>query len=120
MGAIIASFLASKFPVRGLVLPAPPFRSLAEILVNQQKYILDRARISARHKKAILLKFKEDLKSQRMSENSSGEASLTNRFFDDYKKYDIRNIISNVTCPILIIQGDKDFQTRTREMLPLI
>ncbi|MGN1343460.1 MAG: alpha/beta hydrolase [Traorella sp.] len=89
MGGVIASYLASKYPVEKLILISPAF-----IHFNIENY----ANMAIKTGKKML------------SSSDETKPSLPKNFYGDFvdcvKEH--KNDIKKVTCPVLIIQGDED------------
>ena len=94
MGGVIASYLASKYPIEKLILIAPAF-----IHFNIENY----AGIAIKTGKKLL------------SGNDEGKPSMPRNFYSAFmgcvKEH--KNDIRKVNCPVLLIQGDED------EVIPL-
>lgn len=97
MGGVIASYLASKYPVEKLILIAPAF-----IHFNLENY----TNIAIKSGKKLLTKKEAE------SSTPSLPKSFYSGFMDCVKEY--KNSIQNVTCPVLILQGDDDEVIPTR------
>lgn len=90
MGGVIASYLATQYPVKKLILIAPAFIHFS--LENYTNIVINEAAKLVRKDKK--------------SDKPSMPKSFYNGFLDIVKEY--KNSIAQVTCPILILQGDED------------
>lgn len=91
MGGVIASYLASKYAVRKLVLVAPAF-----IHFNLENYT------------TMLIKGANQLLSSKKEYDLKPKMPLSfyNGFLDCVKQY--KHTIEKVSCPVLILHGDSD------------
>lgn len=97
MGGVIASYLATRFPVKKLILIAPAF-----IHFNLENYT------------NIVIKSASVLLSSKVDEVKKDSLPKTfySAFLDCIKQ--LKSSISEVTCPVLLIQGDDDEVIATR------
>ncbi len=103
-GALVASVIAQRHPTRALVLMAPPFRPLREILVDQIDHIMKNTRAS-----------------EKMSEDAINEyLKLYDNLAKEYAKHGIVENLRSSSFPTLLIQGDKDYQVSyEKDVMPL-
>lgn len=90
MGGVIASYLATLYPIKKLVLISPAFIHFS--LENYTNIVIN---------EASKLVFKE-----KKSEGISMPKSFYNGFLEIVKEH--KNSIAQVKCPILLLQGDDD------------
>jgi hypothetical protein len=100
-GELAPSIAIADGSLRGIVLMAPPALPLEQILVQQTLHFAtpsNRARLEAREKR--------ELANIESGKNSSFFATWLRSTFG----IDPATLIARVPCPILILQGTKDFQ----------
>ena len=98
MGGVLASYLASKYPVKKLILVAPAFlhfniENYASLVIKGANHLLNSGK-------------NEDEKKPSMS------TAFYTSFLDCVKH--LKGAIVDVSCPVLIIQGDNDAVISTR------
>lgn len=97
MGGVIAAYLATQYPVKKLILIAPAF-----IHFNIENY----TNIVIKSASVLLSSKNEEVKKVSLPK------SFYSSFLDCVKH--LKSAISDVTCPVLLIQGDDDEVISTR------
>ena len=118
-GAETAPILAAERPgIAAIVLMAPPGRSILEIIADQNRMELEKRGLAQdelekqmKEVRAFLAKLGSDEPIDPASIDENERAALASRpWFQSHAKQDPIATIKKVKCPVLILQGAKDFQ----------
>jgi pimeloyl-ACP methyl ester carboxylesterase len=109
---------AEEGGLRGLVLMAPPGRSVDRLILDQIKTLGRRSGKSEEKIKADLEKQREYFEwIRKPGEWKKGEVpdellrlKRKRRWFQEHMASDPREVVARVKCPVLLLQGGKDFQ----------
>lgn len=117
LGAMLAPRIATAAgeTVRGLVLLAAPARSLEQSIIDQTRYLAALDGTVSDDEKAMIASF-EDLaarvKTVRASDPplSAGPLSAPASYWVDLRDYDATTAAAKIAKPMLILQGERDYQ----------
>jgi pimeloyl-ACP methyl ester carboxylesterase len=118
-GAETAPILAAERPeIAAIVLMAPPGRPIAEIILDQNRLELEKRGLAKeelekqlQEVRAFLAKLASDEPIDSASVDENERTALASRaWFQSHAKQDPIATIRKVKCPVLILQGAKDFQ----------
>jgi pimeloyl-ACP methyl ester carboxylesterase len=118
-GAETAPILAAERPdIAAIVLMAPPGRSILEIIVDQNRTELEKRGLAKDELEKQMKEVREFLAKLASAEpidpasmDENERAALANRaWIQSHAKQDPIATIRRVKCPVLILQGAKDFQ----------
>ncbi len=116
-GGETAPILAVEKPeLAAIVLMAPPGRPIVQIIEDQNRLELEKAGLAkdAIEKQLVLLRafFAKLAGDEPMTATSEGErtAIASRNWFRSHAKFDPIATIRKVKCPVLVLQGEKDFQ----------
>ena len=110
-GELAPSLAAAGAPVRGIVLMAPPAISIDKIMLQQATYGLS----GKRKQDALAAQEHENLAIRTGVYQGPGAAWMRSSF-----GIDPADVIKRVPCPILILQGGKDFQVLATDLPRLV
>ena len=111
-GELAPSLAASGAPLRGIALMAPPAIPLDQILIQQTS----RGLTGAAKTKAIADEQKQIAMVKAGTANPFGAGPWLRSSF----RIDPAEVIKKVPCPILILQGGKDFQVLAKDLPRLV
>ncbi len=114
LGAYLLPEIAKENPeVSGLIMMAPPARPLAEVMVDQLRYISKLSPQSAEEIQKILDKLtlieKHELNPQEFVMGAPAS------YYYELEKYDPVKILRTLSKPVLICQGGKDYQVTRKD-----
>ena len=118
-GAETAPILAVERPeIAAIVLMAPPGRPIQEIIADQNRLELEKQALGKdeiekqmKEVRAFLAKLASDEPMDATNASAEERTALASRkWFQSHSKHDPLDTIEKVKCPVLILQGAKDFQ----------
>ena len=110
-GELAPSLAAGGAPVRGIALMAPPAIPLDQILLQQATHGLS----GKRKQDALTAQQRDNIAIKNGAYQGAGAAWLRSSF-----GIDPAAVIKQVPCPILILQGGKDFQVLASDLPRLV
>ena len=112
-GAVDAVMLAQRTPLTALVLIAPPFRPVPQVLAEREVKLHETPELEAERRMNLLLAV--------FKGNASAETQIPDRIVELYRhakariltasEIDMAKALVNVDEPIAVFQGLKDFET---------
>nr|QNO54991.1 hypothetical protein KIHMDPCI_00002 [Methanosarcinales archaeon ANME-1 ERB7] len=115
-GGYLAPRIAARDEnISGLILLAAPARSLPDLIIEQTEYLASRdGKIDEKEVKS-LEEVKEQAKKVKELNISTGEILLgaPKSYWEDLSDYDPVNVARNLSRPILILQGERDYHVTT-------
>lgn len=116
LGAMAAPLIASKSKaVNGIILLAGNARPLEDLLVEQYTYIYGLDSLDASEKKEIAIlvtqvKTIKDPKLLKIAKKEELPLGLTSFYWQSFTKYNQTQIAKKLKQPILVLQGERDYQ----------
>ncbi|MCX7846238.1 MAG: alpha/beta fold hydrolase [Dictyoglomaceae bacterium] len=117
LGGMLAGRIASlSKDVSGLIIMAGPTRPLEDLIWDQINYIFNLDGILTDEEKFQLSAIKleiDKIKDPNLEQKYPPSLNILNapvKYWADLKKYDPVNILSSLNIPVLILQGERDYQ----------
>jgi len=121
-GAIVPNIAKEDPRVKKLILLAAGIRRFAQISIDQNLYVASITELSEQQKQALeqaLVFFKMVLEHKIPAETQI-QPGLYVAYMYDFDKYEPMPVLKNLNIPILVVQGEKDFQaTMEGDFLPM-
>lgn len=122
LGAMCAPLIAKKSKaVQGIVLLAGPARPFETVLMEQYKYLFDLDSILDKDEKKMLddlenqIKNVSDPKTLKKAKATELPLNLPSYYWQSVKKYDMVKTAKDLSQPILILQGERDYQVTMKD-----
>lgn len=116
LGAMCSPFIASKSKqVNGIILLAGNARPLEDVLLEQYNYIFGLDSIGDEEKKelekiASQVKIVKDSKALKLAKAEDLPLNLDSQYWQSLVKYNQVQVAKKVKQPILVLQGERDYQ----------
>ncbi|MFW6262821.1 MAG: alpha/beta fold hydrolase [Thermotogota bacterium] len=118
-GTVVPKIATCSERVDGLILLAPGVRRLAQISMDQNRYVKDHFGISDEQIKQVEQLFTK-IMNHELTEDFQIQAGLTARYYYEMDEYAPLEDLSQFEKPVLVLQGEEDFQTTMEgDFLPL-
>lgn len=118
LGAMLAPMIASQSQsISGLIMMAAPTRKLEDLVLEQMEYIYSLKETISDDEQNFLtdLKSKVDSLKNKTLPHSAPIIGIPASYFYDLGKYDQVKIAKEMKLPILILQGERDYQVTTED-----
>jgi dienelactone hydrolase len=121
LGAMCAPLIASKSKdVSGVILMAGPARAMEDLIVEQYEYLsaIDtsnkaiKAELPSLRQKAAIIK---DPKALKKAESKDLPLGIPAYYWQSLQKYDLLKISKKIKQPILVLQGERDYQVLMKD-----
>lgn len=113
LGAMLAPLIASQSQtVNGIIMMASPARKLEDLVLEQMEYIYSLKETISENEQNILadLKLKVDSIKNKILPPTASIIGIPAIYFYDLGKYDQVETAKDLKLPILILQGERDYQ----------
>lgn len=118
LGAMLAPQIATfEKNITGLIMLAAPARSLEDLMYNQTIYLSELDGVIDDNETLVINMTKDALEKIKSLNISEDEKVLTvyKAYWEYLNKYDQVNTADNLTIPILLLQGKRDYQVTYEE-----
>lgn len=120
LGAMMAPRIAQlDGRLAGVIMMAAPARPFEDIVLEQEEYLLPQQASKEQSEKGIKAtrEFVERIKKHQYSDSTSPELlfNLPGKYWDYLRLYDQVKTAEILTVPMLLLQGDKDYQVSPKE-----
>ena len=118
LGAMVAPMIASQSQtIRGIIMMAAPTRKLEDLVLEQMEYIYSLKETISDDERSFLtdLQLKVDSLKNKTLPSSIPIIGIPASYFYDLEKYDQVKTAKDLKLPILILQGDRDYQVTTED-----
>ena len=118
LGAMVAPLIASQSQsICGIIMMAAPARKLEDLVLEQMEYIYSLKGTISEDERNFLsdLQLKVDSLKNRTLSPSTPIIGIPASYFYDLAKYDQVKIVNGLKLPILILQGERDYQVTMKD-----
>jgi len=118
LGAMMAPQIATfEENITGLIMLAAPARSLEDLMYNQTVYLSELDGVIDENESLVINMTKDALEKIKSLNISEDERVLTvyKAYWEYLNKYDQVKTVDNLTIPILLLQGKRDYQVTYEE-----
>ncbi len=118
-GTVVPKIGTASDLVDGIILLAPGIRRLAQISLDQNRYVKDHLGISDEQMEQVEVFFNLILNHE-LPDEYPIQSGLTARYYYEFDNYSPMEDLNNYDKPVLVLQGEEDFQaTMEGDYLPL-
>ena len=120
MGAELAPYIALRSDkVSGIIMLAPPARQLAQLSLSQNRYLAPITGISELQLQTIEIFFTK-LLNHELPPDTPIDGGVTAAYYYDADNYPTIPALEKISLPVLVLQGEEDFQvTLNEDFLPI-